>query len=126
MTFVQESFSASSQQSLAHAKEVSKAKVLLEKHEKIHDDRSDWHPVPYKDPYMDLIGEQHGVVFDRWRNFLSEESQRTVQQKISAEICKDLRNGGWTRGDIFSKKTISVDESGWHLELDEIYAKSVQ
>ena len=61
----QESFSASSQQSLAHAKEGSKAKVLSEKHEKIHDDRSDWHPVPYKDPYMDLIGEQHGDVFDR-------------------------------------------------------------
>ena len=43
-----------------------------------------------------------------------------------SEICKDLRNGGCTRGGMFSEKTISVDESGWHLELNEVDAKSVQ
>ena len=74
----------------------------------IHDDRSDWDPVPYKDPHRDLIGEQHGDVFDSLKNSLSEESQRTVQQKISDEICNDPRNGGWTRGDIFSRKQVQL------------------
>ena len=58
------------------------------------------------------MGEHHRGVFDRWRNALSEESQRTVQQKIFDEICNDPRNGGWTRGNIFSRKQFQLTSLG--------------
>ena len=125
VAFVQESFIASSQESVVHAKQVSNGKTPYKKNmREIYDDRSGWHPFPHKDPASISTQRPSHEKAPTGIWLASSTEMSMIAREFS--YLKKVREQFNKRFLMKFAKTLAMAESGLHLELDEVYVKSVQ